>query len=92
MKDDPRSSTNPARPDRPTSQGNTQPAQGETQQPVPRRQYERDQSADSQVADNPSMGSIGRIAQTDAERGVADTSKGKELDETYQRQKPGTER
>lgn len=80
-------STRPAGPDKREPQGNTLPAQGETQHPVPRRQYERDESADSQVADAPTMGEIGRVARQDAERGVADTSKGSELDRTYQKQK-----
>ncbi|MEJ7931608.1 hypothetical protein WG922_16660 [Ramlibacter sp. AN1015] len=89
MKDQrPAESTRPAGPDVPPGaapQPNTMPAQGETQQPVPRRQYERDQSADSQVADEPSMQDIGRIARKDAARGIPDTTKGAEMDATYEK-------
>jgi hypothetical protein len=66
-------------------QPNTQPAQVETQDPVPRREFERDESADSQVADEPSMKDIGRIAKGDADRAIPDTTKGAELDRTYDR-------
>lgn len=64
------------------SRGNTETAQGENQHPVPRT-FEHDQSADSQQPGDPSQERVGRIAQRDANRGVADTSKGAELDATY---------
>ena len=63
--------------------GNTTMVQGERQQPVPRMPHERDESADSQPRMEPSNRRIGEKAQADAERGVADTSKGAELDATY---------
>ncbi len=64
-------------------QGNTVPAQGETQDGVPRMPHERDESADSQARMEPSNQRMGQLARKDAERGVADTSKGAELDATY---------
>jgi hypothetical protein len=63
--------------------GNTTMAQGETQEAVPRMPHERDESADSQTRMEPSNRRMGEKAQADAERGVADTSKGAELDATY---------
>jgi hypothetical protein len=66
-------------------QGITRPAQGPAQEPQPRMQYERDQSSDSQAADEPSQRRMGQIAHDDLERGVVDTSKGEALDETYQK-------
>ncbi|HEY1231356.1 MAG TPA: hypothetical protein VGF26_28980 [Ramlibacter sp.] len=63
--------------------GNTSMAQGEKQRPVPRMPHERDESADQQPTTEPSNARVGRAAQADAERGVADTSKGAELDATY---------
>ncbi|TFY98120.1 hypothetical protein [Ramlibacter rhizophilus] len=86
MKDQNPTSTAPRGPERPAAkapQPNTLPAQGETQQPVPRRAFERDESADSQVADEPSMKEIGRVAKRDADRGIPDTTRGAELDRTY---------
>ena len=65
--------------------GNTTSAQGENQHPVPRTPNERDESADDQQPMEPSTGRMGRAAQADAERGLADTSKGAELDATYDR-------
>jgi hypothetical protein len=63
--------------------GNTTMAQGEDQHAVPRAPHERDESADNQAAAEPSQRRVARKAQTDAERGVADTTKGAELDATY---------
>ena len=63
--------------------GNTTMAQGETQHPVPRMPHERDESADEQPKMEPSNDRVGRAAQKDAKRGVADTTKGAELDATY---------
>ncbi|TFZ06610.1 hypothetical protein EZ313_08295 [Ramlibacter henchirensis] len=70
--------------DRPEGrQGNTTTAQGEDQRAVPRMPHERDESADSQPAAEPSHDRVGKKAQGDQERGVADTTKGAELDATY---------
>ncbi|KQT12148.1 hypothetical protein [Ramlibacter sp. Leaf400] len=63
--------------------GNTTPAQGEDQRTVPRMPHERDESADSQPSSNASHARVGRKASADVERGVADTTKGAELDATY---------
>ena len=65
--------------------GNTTMAQGENQQPVPRMPHERDESADSQPKMDASHERVGHAAQDDAERGVQDTTKGAELDATYDR-------
>src|SRR5512140_15792 len=71
-------------PDRPAArQGQTQPAQGPAQQPVPRMPHERDESADSQAADEPSAKRMGRLAHEDIERGVVDTGTGPPLGEAY---------
>lgn len=78
----------PGKPDAP--QGNTLPAQGEKQEGVPRMPHERDESADSQQRMEPSNERMGRLAKKDAERGVADTSKGAELDATYDKLREST--
>jgi hypothetical protein len=66
-------------------QGITRPAQGPTQQPEPRMQYERDQSSDGQAADEPSQERMGKIAHDDVERGVVDTDKGPAIEEAYEK-------
>lgn len=71
-------------------QGITRPAQGPTQEPQPRMQYERDQSSDSQASEEPSQRRVGQLAHDDVERGVVDTSKGEALDETYHRTRKGS--
>lgn len=77
--------TGPQVPPGQAPQGKTAMAQGETQRPVPRMPHERDESSDSQVRAEPSAERVGRLAQKDVERGVADTTKGAELDATYDR-------
>lgn len=52
--------------------------------------HERDESTSSQARSEPSAGRMGRIAQADAERGLTDTSKGAELDATYDKLREGT--
>lgn len=70
--------------DRPVAgKGNTTTAQGEKQHPVPPMPHERDESADGQPTMEPANARVGRAAQRDTERGVADTSKGAELDAAY---------
>ncbi len=70
--------------DKPSArQGETQTEQGENQRTVPRMPHERDESAGSQARQEPSNVRLGEIAQADAERGLVDTSKGAELDATY---------
>lgn len=81
----------PAAPsDKPNARrGLTQTEQGETQGTVPRTPNERDESSDSQARQEPSNERVGKIAQADAERGLADTTKGAELDSTYDRLREG---
>jgi hypothetical protein len=81
----PKHNAGPAGPESKEPQGITRPAQGPAQEPQPRMQYERDQSSDSQAANEPSQQRMGEIAHDDVERGVVDTSKGEALDETYQK-------
>lgn len=64
-------------------QGNTIPAQGETQDKAPRLPHERDESADSQAAAASADKTLGRIAQADVARGLVDTDKGPVMDATY---------
>ncbi len=71
--------------DKPGARGNTTTAQGEDQHPVPRMPHERDESADSQTRKEPSNQRRAEKAQADVERGLVDTSKGAELDRTYDR-------
>jgi hypothetical protein len=61
-------------------QGKTLPAQGETQESVPRAPHERDESADSQAAGEPSAERVGRAAHEDIERGRVDTDEGPVFD------------
>lgn len=74
------------------SGGNTVMSQGETQSPKARMPHERDESADSQAAANPSARRMGEIAHDDVEEGQPDTDKGPVLDAAYERQKGGEEK
>lgn len=74
------------------SGGNTVMSQGETQSPKARMPHERDESADSQAAANPSVRRMGEIAHDDVEEGQPDTDKGPVLDAAYERQKGGEEK
>lgn len=76
--------TGPKIPPGQAPQGQTVTVQGEDQHPVPRMPHERDESADSQAAADPSARRMGTLAQKDVERGVPDTTKGAELDATYE--------
>ena len=67
------------------SRGDTVTAQGENQSPKARQPHERDESTDSQKAENSSMGRVGAIAHDDVVEGQQDTSKAEELDATYHR-------
>jgi hypothetical protein len=69
----------------PPSRGDTETAQGENQAPKARMPHERDESSDSQSADNASARRMGEIAHDDAADGLPDTTKGAELDATYHR-------
>jgi len=65
--------------------GNSAPQPGDKQTPTPRAPNERDESADSQQADEPSARGIARVAQEDVDRGVADTDRSPVMNETYER-------
>jgi len=71
-------------------QGNTVPAQGPTQDRVPRMPHERDESADSQAGGEASNKRMGAMAHRDLERGLVDTDKGPVLDQAYDRVREGT--
>ena len=73
----------------PPSRGDTETAQGENQAPKARTPNERDESSDSQAGDNASARQLGQIAHDDVEAGKKDTTKGVELDATYQRVRKG---
>ncbi len=73
------------KPDPDPKSGNTTMVQGETQHRVPRMPHERDESADGQARMEPSNRRVGERAHADAERGVDDTTKGAELDATYEK-------
>lgn len=73
------------RPEAREPQGETRPAQGPAQEPQPRMPHERDESADSQAAGEPSGKRMGQLAHDDLERGLVDTDKGPVLDETYEK-------
>jgi hypothetical protein len=70
-------------------QGNTIPKQGETQDRVPRMPHERDESADSQQAEEPSGKRVGGVAHDDLAAGRQDTSKMPELEKTYDKLRDG---
>ena len=72
-----------------SNKGKTVPAQGETPDKVPRMPHERDESADSQAAQEPSGQRMGRQAQQDLERGLVDTDKGPVLDQAYNKVRDG---
>ena len=72
-------------------QGNTLPAQDQTNEPVPRTPNERDESADSQGAQEASGQRVGRQAQQDLERGLVDTGKWQALDAAYDHVRDGAD-
>lgn len=72
-------------PDPHPKSGNTTMVQGETQERVPRMPHERDESADQQARMEPSNHRVGERAHGDAQRGVADTTRGAESDATYEK-------
>jgi hypothetical protein len=76
---------------KPIRQGDTVPAQGETQERVPRAPHERDESADSQPSSEPSSRAIGQAAYEDIERGAVDTDKGPVLDRAYDKVREGAD-
>src|SRR5829696_3319722 len=74
--------------DKPT-EGETTPVQGETQKPSSRQPHERDESASSQQAGEPSMQRIGEIAHADMAQGQVDTDRGPVLDAAYDKVREG---
>lgn len=78
---DDRQSVEPPR-QAPDRNDKTVTAQGETQRAVPRMPHERDESADEQAGASLSD-PIGRYAHADAARGMPDTSRAEQTDETY---------
>jgi hypothetical protein len=74
------------------ARGNTVPVQGGTQKRSLREPHERDESADSQAAREPSMERIGAVAHDSVRKGQVDTSKGTALDETYEKLREGDPR
>lgn len=83
--------TSRKRPDAAANKGNTVPAQGEKQERVPRTPNERDESADSQAAQEPSGMRVGRQASEDVERGLVDTDKGPALGQAYDKVREGAD-
>ena len=73
----------------PQDRDETRTQQGETQQDVPRMPHERDESGDSQAKASPSHERMANKAREDVERGLPDTTKGAELDATYEKVKNG---
>lgn len=71
------------------ARGDTVPLQGEQQVRSPRAPHERDESADSQAAAEPSGARIGTIAHGDMASGRVDTDKGPVLDATYDKVREG---
>ena len=68
----------------PVGRGDTRREQGETQDTVPRRPDERDESADSQASEEPSQRRVGEIGRRDIESGKVDTDKGPVLRDLHQ--------
>lgn len=69
--------------------GDTLPVQGEQQGRSLRAPHERDESADSQAAAEPSGTRIGTIAHGDMAAGRVDTDKGPVLDAAYDKVREG---
>jgi hypothetical protein len=68
----------------PVGRGDTNRQQGQTQQRVPRRPDERDESADSQASDEPSQRRMGELGRNDVESGKVDTGKGPVLRDLHE--------
>lgn len=70
------------------AEGNTVPVQGQNatqDKPAPRMPHEHDESADSQVASEPTAHHMAELGREDVERGVVDTDKGPVIDESYEK-------
>jgi hypothetical protein len=63
----------------------TTPQQGDKQQRSPREPHERDESADSQAASEPSQERMGEIGRRDVERGVTETDQGPVLRDLHEK-------
>ncbi|MET0310468.1 MAG: hypothetical protein ABW051_00310 [Burkholderiaceae bacterium] len=77
----------------PAPEGRTLPSQ-ESEGSVPRLPHERDESSDSQPDADHSSGNraVGEQAHEDTKRGLRDTTRGEQTDETYQRLTGGRKR
>lgn len=75
----------------PPTRGNTETAQGSGRAPKARQPNEHDESADSQAADAPNIRRMGEVAHASKERGEQDTTRGAELDATYQKVRAGAD-
>jgi hypothetical protein len=83
--------TSRKRPAADANKGKTVPARDDEQQRTPRTPSERDESADSQAADEPSAARVGQQAREDVERGLVDTDKGPVLDQVYDKVREGAD-
>jgi hypothetical protein len=76
--------------DKPDARANdTVMQQGENQHGVPRMPHERDESADQQGHAEPTARRMAEAGRKDVEDGLVDTSKGAELDATYDKLREG---
>jgi hypothetical protein len=76
--------------DKPDARANdTVMQQGENQHGVPRMPHERDESADQEGQQEPSAHRMASAGQKDVEAGRTDTSKGVELEATYDKLREG---
>jgi hypothetical protein len=80
------------KPEATPSRGDTVSQQGMTtrQERVPRQPHELDESADQQPREEPSASRVGQAAHDSLEQGHMDTTKGAELDRTYDKVREGT--
>jgi hypothetical protein len=62
----------------------TTPQQGDKQERSPREPHERDESADSQAASEPSQQDMADTARRDIERGVTETDQGPVLRDLHE--------
>lgn len=69
------------------AKGETVPVQGPAQERAPKMPHERDESASSQAAGEPSAQVVGQAAHDDVERGLVDTTRGAETDRAYRQVK-----
>jgi hypothetical protein len=71
----------------PADQGETLPARDEKREP--KLPHERDESADSQAAEQPSQVEVGEQAHEDIDRGLVDTGRAPVTNRVYKEQLKG---